>query len=460
VQAGGKTVATLVYKSAGTGVTKQPTQYIHADRLGSTSLVTGTDSGAGPGGTKAVVLEDRSYDAFGAVRDPDWRTGDAGYTRGVQRPAVDQGYTGHDDDRELGLVNMGGRLYDPTLARFTTPDPFVSGPHPTQAWNPYSYVSNNPLRHTDPSGFVMCAGCPENLEEFAGLSDAFWDMGAAGISPLNADGPDGGRRLELEQERYYARQDEREEEQKKAAQKQWKEEESSTVGTNDGDSASSDDPVFVSPGGSTACTRGSEPADTGAAPEPTCDGSGSTDPGSGDGEEADALAPYQGGVCADGDSSCSVDDPIAPDSSDAADGQATPAAAPEPSPGPAPFAMPWSVKDGDTIAITGGPSANLGPLGIVASGSAGAGLTFTYNPAASGKVNIGVVASWGLTVPGGGIGFSVGWNRYHGLYGSVAGRFGIVLSLGPEVAITSRRGGVTGKSGTVSGLPIGVSVSY
>ena len=41
---------------------------------------------------------------------------------------------------------MNGRLYDPVLGRMLSPDPF------TQNFNRYSYVLNNPLRFTDPSG--------------------------------------------------------------------------------------------------------------------------------------------------------------------------------------------------------------------------------------------------------------------------------------------------------------------
>jgi hypothetical protein len=48
---------------------------------------------------------------------------------------------------------MKGRIYDPKLARFLTPDPVVSRPLSGQGWNRYSYVLNNPLRYVDPSGF-------------------------------------------------------------------------------------------------------------------------------------------------------------------------------------------------------------------------------------------------------------------------------------------------------------------
>ncbi|NVB79984.1 MAG: hypothetical protein HOV81_16430, partial [Kofleriaceae bacterium] len=52
-----------------------------------------------------------------------------------------------------GLVNMRGRLYDPVVGRFTTPDPFIQAPADMRSHNRYSYVWNNPINATDPSGF-------------------------------------------------------------------------------------------------------------------------------------------------------------------------------------------------------------------------------------------------------------------------------------------------------------------
>ncbi|WP_433017977.1 polymorphic toxin type 17 domain-containing protein [Kribbella sp. CA-294648] len=157
VAGGGTGSATLRYtQPAGASVVlKNPTLYNHTDRLGSTSLVTSHNATTG---YKAKVEENRSYDTYGLARNPDWRTSDAGYTTGIQPETLEQGFTGHEDDRELGLVNMKGRIYDPTLARFTTPDPNVDGANPSQAWNRYTYVGNNPHKYTDPTGYQICAG--------------------------------------------------------------------------------------------------------------------------------------------------------------------------------------------------------------------------------------------------------------------------------------------------------------
>jgi hypothetical protein len=48
---------------------------------------------------------------------------------------------------------MKGRVYDPGVGRFLSPDPVVAQPHSGQSWNPYSYVVNSPLNLVDPSGF-------------------------------------------------------------------------------------------------------------------------------------------------------------------------------------------------------------------------------------------------------------------------------------------------------------------
>jgi hypothetical protein len=46
-----------------------------------------------------------------------------------------------------------GRVYDPELGRFMSADPFVQAPYNSQSYNRYSYVFNNPLSFTDPSGY-------------------------------------------------------------------------------------------------------------------------------------------------------------------------------------------------------------------------------------------------------------------------------------------------------------------
>ena len=66
-----------------------------------------------------------------------------------------RGFTMHEHLDQVGLIHMGGRVYDPELGRFLSPDPFVQFPISTQGFNRYAYVNNNPLSYTDPSGYFL-----------------------------------------------------------------------------------------------------------------------------------------------------------------------------------------------------------------------------------------------------------------------------------------------------------------
>ncbi len=65
---------------------------------------------------------------------------------------ADRGFTGHEHLVEFGLIDMNGRVYDPMLGRFLSPDPYVQLPGYADNFNRYSYCLNNPLVYTDPSG--------------------------------------------------------------------------------------------------------------------------------------------------------------------------------------------------------------------------------------------------------------------------------------------------------------------
>ncbi len=52
---------------------------------------------------------------------------------------------------------MNGRVYDPDLGRFLSADSIVQFPNNSQSYNRYSYVLNNPLSYTDPSGHFIPA---------------------------------------------------------------------------------------------------------------------------------------------------------------------------------------------------------------------------------------------------------------------------------------------------------------
>ena len=91
--------------------------------------------------------EHHRYDAYGGVLS------DSGATTGDRPSAtVSAGYTGHEHEEEVGLINMSGRIYSPRLRRFLSADPIVAVPY-GQGLNAYSYVMGDPMNWTDPTGW-------------------------------------------------------------------------------------------------------------------------------------------------------------------------------------------------------------------------------------------------------------------------------------------------------------------
>ncbi|RTL52976.1 MAG: hypothetical protein EKK46_10000, partial [Rhodocyclaceae bacterium] len=65
---------------------------------------------------------------------------------------TDRGFTNHEHIDELGLIHMNGRIYDPVIGRFVSPDFQIPDPNDLQSYNRYSYVFNRPLVLTDSDG--------------------------------------------------------------------------------------------------------------------------------------------------------------------------------------------------------------------------------------------------------------------------------------------------------------------
>jgi RHS repeat-associated protein len=155
IYAGGEAVA--IYKSF-SGAT-QETLYLHRDQLGSVSEITAATG---------AVVERLSYDPLGKRRDADWSDSSSLLVYGNE---TSRGFTGHESLDDVALVHMGGRVYDPLVGRMLSADPYVQFPSHSQSFNRYSYVLNNPLTHTDPSGFCIAAG-PSCGGFMAGLGGA------------------------------------------------------------------------------------------------------------------------------------------------------------------------------------------------------------------------------------------------------------------------------------------------
>ncbi|MBU0491421.1 MAG: RHS repeat-associated core domain-containing protein, partial [Chloroflexi bacterium] len=108
--------------------------YLLGDHLGSTSLTLDPVDGD--------KLTELRYKAYGQTR----------YASGTTSTA--RRFTGQIEDDYINLYQMGDRWYNAELGRWISPDPIIPEPGNPQSLNRYSYVVNNPLRYTDPTGHL------------------------------------------------------------------------------------------------------------------------------------------------------------------------------------------------------------------------------------------------------------------------------------------------------------------
>ena len=133
------------------------TQYMTADRLGSLRVV--TDDAGG-------VDARHDYKPFGQ----ELQAGVGGRTTGMGfvTDTARKKFTGYERDKDTGLDFAQARYYSPTLGRFTSVDPLMasgSTDNP-QSFNRYTYVLNNPVNATDPTGLYTGSLDPfETLED-------------------------------------------------------------------------------------------------------------------------------------------------------------------------------------------------------------------------------------------------------------------------------------------------------
>ncbi len=158
---GGSAIVTYTRKANAS--TSSKTRYLHKDHLGSITVIT---DNAGN------VVEEFSFDPWGKRRAANlseltsilgaWHTLNS-YEKAnltisaslLASTTTNQGFTGHEQLDGVGLIHMNGRVYDAEIGRFISADPHVQDITNMQSLNRYSYVQNNPLSYTDPSGYFL-----------------------------------------------------------------------------------------------------------------------------------------------------------------------------------------------------------------------------------------------------------------------------------------------------------------
>lgn len=133
--------------------------FILKDHLGSTDVIT---DGSG------ALISNQSFDAWGQRRSANdaehfttaelvalanSQSGPMSVHRQVNPHTTTKGFTGHEMLDEMGIIHMNGRIYDQAIGLFAQADPMLQAPTNVQNYNRYSYVVNNPLSATDPSGY-------------------------------------------------------------------------------------------------------------------------------------------------------------------------------------------------------------------------------------------------------------------------------------------------------------------
>jgi len=141
------------------------TLYQFDDHLGSTDVL------AGPTGALTEAL---SFDVHGNYRNATTWQGSAPET-GVGSAFTRHGFTGHEHADPVGLIHMNGRIYDAQIGRMLQADPVADGS--PQGLNRYSYVANNPLSLTDPTGYMSWGAI---LRDVAAIVITYYTGGVLG----------------------------------------------------------------------------------------------------------------------------------------------------------------------------------------------------------------------------------------------------------------------------------------
>jgi RHS repeat-associated protein len=135
---------------------------IAGDHLGSSTLVLDTSS-------PPQVVSRQYHKPYGEVA---WQGG------GTPMQGITAiGYTGQRLETDSGLMFYNARFYDTFLAHFVSADTIAPDPRDPKTRNRFSYVLNNPIKYTDPSGNCVANSAQERQR----CREAVEDLSALGV---------------------------------------------------------------------------------------------------------------------------------------------------------------------------------------------------------------------------------------------------------------------------------------
>ena len=113
--------------------------YLYSNNLNSIDTITND---------KGEVVQRYNYTPYGTKTSYD-------KNNNIITSSINRSYTGHENIDD-NLVNMNARIYDASIGRFLNADTIIPNAYSSQDFNRYTYVLNNPLKYTDPSGHIGC----------------------------------------------------------------------------------------------------------------------------------------------------------------------------------------------------------------------------------------------------------------------------------------------------------------
>ncbi|MET1257346.1 SpvB/TcaC N-terminal domain-containing protein [Aliikangiella maris] len=134
------------------GSSQSKTRYMHKDHLGSVIAISDESGNA---------VKRFRYDPFGKQYEVASLSPFSESAVMSKLAITDLGFTGHEMLSSVDIIHMNGRIYDANIGRFLQADAYIQAPKNMQNMDRYSYVLNNPLSYTDPSGHFF-----KNLNKF------------------------------------------------------------------------------------------------------------------------------------------------------------------------------------------------------------------------------------------------------------------------------------------------------